>query len=187
MPAEASILSKYYDSSPAKRVSLILRHYSNFEDVVDGYSRKISHRIAMEKELKRQRSKGDLGVRVQTSGNSDPTGNAATSNVMIYEQVSSCDLQHGLLDDLDNEDVVLFAKELVTLQVMREEYELVESQVRALDVQDKSLLLAVMNRDKSMQMMAEEKGIAYESVKQAVWRAKRRVKDNVVPYLREVI
>lgn len=83
MVAKASIIKNYAKADAAEKVDIICKNYSNFIGIVDGYTEGLCYMIENEKVYNRKQSRGDLGVRVQTSGmHSDITADTAISNVM---------------------------------------------------------------------------------------------------------
>lgn len=69
----------------------------------------------------------DIGVRVQTSGIGDPTAKAAIENVMIMEAIQKGNLE-SVTSELDEQVVMKYQKEVVTIQNMREDYQILRNQ-----------------------------------------------------------
>lgn len=69
----------------------------------------------------------DIGVRVQTSGTGDPTAKAAIENVMIMEAIQKGNLE-SVTSELDEQVVMKYQKEVVTIQNMREDYQILRNQ-----------------------------------------------------------
>ena len=90
--AEKNLIKIYVDASSAKRVDIIIKHYTDFIGIVDGYTEGLRYMIESEKDSNSHRALGDLGVRVQTGGStSDPTAKKAIRNVMTREALINCD------------------------------------------------------------------------------------------------
>lgn len=90
--AENNLIKIYVDASSAKRVDIIIKHYTDFLGIVDGYTEGLRYMIECEKDSNSHRALGDLGVRVQTGGTtSDPTARKAIRNVMTREALINCD------------------------------------------------------------------------------------------------
>ena len=71
--AEKNLIKIYVNATSAKRVDIIIRHYTDFMGIVDGYTEGLRYMIECEKESNSRQDVGDLGVRVQTGGmTSDP-------------------------------------------------------------------------------------------------------------------
>lgn len=72
--AEENLIKIYVNATSAKRVDIIIRHYTDFMGIVDGHTEGLRYMIECEKESNSRQEIGDLGVRVQTEGmTSDPT------------------------------------------------------------------------------------------------------------------
>ncbi len=67
---------------------------------MEGYEQSLSFIIKEEKAYARRSAQGDLGVKVQTSGTSDPTAKAAIENIMIMEAIQKGDLE-SVTSELD--------------------------------------------------------------------------------------
>ena len=92
MVAKASIIKNYAKADAAGKVDIICKNYSNFIGIVDGYTEGLCYMIENEKAYNRKQSRGDLGVRVQTSGvHSDITADAAISNVITKDAIIAID------------------------------------------------------------------------------------------------
>ena len=96
--AEKNLIKIYVDASSAKRVDIIIKHYTDFIGIVDGYTEGLRYMIECEKESNSHREIGDLGVRVKTSGStSDPTAKKAIRNVMTREALINCDFSGDVM------------------------------------------------------------------------------------------
>ena len=97
--AEKNLIKIYVDASSAKRVDIIIKHYTDFLGIVDGYTEGLRYMIECEKESNSHRALGDLGVRVQTGGTtSDPTAKKAIRNVMTREALINCDFSGDVME-----------------------------------------------------------------------------------------
>ena len=66
-------------------------------------------------------------MRVQTSGIGDPTAKAAIENVMVMEAIQKGNLE-SVTSELDEQVVMKYQKEVVTIQNMREDYQILRNQ-----------------------------------------------------------
>ncbi len=73
MAAENDFLLIYAESDNGKRIDIIFEHYDNFLELADMFEGRLFDDIKEEKAFNRREARGDLGIRVQTSGKSDPT------------------------------------------------------------------------------------------------------------------
>ena len=99
MAAIRNILNVYEKADSAKKVDIIIRYYPNFLGIVNSYTEGLFYMIENEKACNRSKNRGDLGVRVQTSGkHSDITADTAISNVITRDAIIACDFSGDVLD-----------------------------------------------------------------------------------------
>ena len=97
--AEKNLIKTYMSSSFEKRVDIIIKNYTNFMGIVDGYTEGLRYMIESEKESNSRQSIGDLGVRVQSGGMpSDTTAKKAIRNVLTREALINCDFSGNVLE-----------------------------------------------------------------------------------------
>lgn len=93
-----NILNVYEKADSTKKVDIIIRYYLNFLGIVDSYTEGLRYMIENEKSYNRSKNRGDLGVRVQTSGkHSDITADTAISNVITKDAIIACDFSGDVL------------------------------------------------------------------------------------------
>lgn len=79
---EKNLIRVYTGATSEKRIDIIIKNYTKFIGIVDGYTDGLRYMIECEKESSHRQSVGDLGVRVQTGGmTSDPTARKAINNL----------------------------------------------------------------------------------------------------------
>lgn len=126
--AEKNLIKIYVNATSAKRVDIIIRHYTDFMGIVDGYTEGLRYMIECEKESNSRQDVGDLGVRVQTGGmTSDPTAKKAIRNVLTREALINCDFSGDVMDGVDRADE--YMRDAYLLRDMRKDYELFRRQL----------------------------------------------------------
>lgn len=78
---ETDILRSYRSNDAEGRLAIMLNNYAVFPKIIRKAEKKIQYKIKSEKEYLRSHARCELGVRVQTSGTSDPTFNEACLTV----------------------------------------------------------------------------------------------------------
>ncbi len=155
--AEKNMIKIYVDASSAKRVDIIIKHYTDFMGIVDGYTEGLRYMIECEKESNSHRELGDLGVRVQTGGTtSDPTAKKAIRNVMTREAIINCDFSGDVMDGVDRAEE--FMRDAYLLRDMRKDYDLFNRQLSILGT-EKETFEKYLRREKTLIDIAEEQGI----------------------------
>ena len=182
MVAKASIIKNYAKADAAGKVDIICKNYSNFIGIVDGYTEGLCYMIENEKAYNRKQSRGDLGVRVQTSGvHSDITADTAISNVITRDAIIACDFSGDVLAGVDRGEK--YQKDAYTLRRMRADYELFNQQLCILGRNELRIFRGYLSGEKDIGEIAEEEGIQYESAAQRVRRAKVKIKVQMVGFL----
>lgn len=85
-------------------------------------------------------------MRVQNSGTGDPTVKAAIENVMIMEAIQKGNLE-SVTSELDEQVVMKYQREVVTIQNMREDYQILRNQFFHLEPADVVLLFLGSRHD----------------------------------------
>ena len=182
MKAKASIITKYDEADSSGKVDLIIRHYPNFLGIVDGFTEGLCYVIENEKSYNRKASYGELGVRVQSSGqHSDITAYTAVENAITIEAIITCDFSDGILDDVDRGPE--FKKEAFILRDMRKHYALFNKQLGILSNEENRFFLGYLSREQNLGDLADEAGIQYESAGQKLRRIKKKIKIQMIGFL----
>ena len=106
--AEKNMIKEYIGSSADKRVDIIMKNYTRFMGIVDGYIDGLRYMIEAEKDSNSRQNIGELGVRVQTGGmTSDPTAKHAIRNVMTRDTLINCDFSGDVLDGVDHPEAYM--------------------------------------------------------------------------------
>ena len=115
-----NLVHRYAKADAMDRINLIYNNFASFLGVVESRTEGLVYLIENEKATNRRHENGDLGVRVQKSTISDPTGNTATGNVMTRDALIACDFSGGVLDGTDMGEA--FIREALILKDMRRDY-----------------------------------------------------------------
>lgn len=106
--AEKNMIKEYIGSSADKRVDIIMKNYTRFMGIVDGYIDGLRYMIEAEKDSNSRQNIGELGVRVQTGGmTSDPTAKHTIRNVMTRDALINCDFSGDVLDGVDHPEAYM--------------------------------------------------------------------------------
>ena len=117
--------------------------------------------IENEKAYNRRQPRGDLGVRVQTSGmHSDITADTAINNVITKEAIIDCDFSGDVLEGVDRGEE--FQRDAYMLRSMRADFELFNRQLCILSGNESRIFRGYLSGEKDIGDIAEEEGIQYE-------------------------
>lgn len=176
-----NLVHRYAKADAMNRINLIYNNFASFLGVVESRTEGLVYLIENEKATNRRHENGDLGVRVQKSTISDPTGNTATGNVMTRDALIACDFSGGVLDGTDRREA--FIREALILKDMRRDYQLFNDQLNCLEEKEREIVLNFIERKKTMNELAEELCIDYYSVKKKLRRSKKKVMDLMTDYM----
>ena len=99
------IIQLYMNATSSKRVNIIIKHYTDFMGVVDGYINGLFYRIESEKDSYKRQSMGELGIRVQNSGtHSDPTAKKVNDALELKNAIIQCDFSGGIMEGVEEAD-----------------------------------------------------------------------------------
>lgn len=173
----ATVISKYHDYSNKKRVDFILKNYYGIEEYIRCYEEILCDSIMVDKLVDRREENGNLGAMIQTSGISDPTAMTAVDRSSIFEKMSEESLSRHISDDQE------FNQDAITLRTMKRDLGFVNHAIGMLPVRDRNEFGKILCREKTLDDVAEEKGIQYESAKMFVYRSRVKVKQMALEFM----
>ena len=170
----ASIVEQYAGADVPARIELLIKHYPNFLRLVEGYEQSLIFIIKEEKEYLRRAAKGDLGIRVQTSGIGKPTEQTGIDNVMIETAIKSGDLEI-IKDMFPVEKLKHYQKELSTLEDMKEDYRIFQNAFFYLETDKADTLERYLASGRHAEKMAYDMDVKVEALKTLICRARKIV------------
>ena len=176
----AEIVRKYEKADDKGRVEIICKNYPNFKGIVESCTDGLVYQIYTEHEYLRSRSKGDLGVRVQTSNINDITQSTATSRTMIREAIVANDFSGGELEGIERAGE--YERISGILHIMRIDYDLFNSQITQLRDEENELFMGYLLREKDFCLIADEQNILYNSAVQKIRRIKYMIRESILEY-----
>ena len=183
---EEKLVEAYGNSNPHERFLLIYKNYSVFPQLVDCYETGLFNRILFEVEYnRRKKNDDDLGVRVQTSHRSDPTAAKAIEHIMIRDAIEECNFSGNILKETDTPEK--HKHDILTIHMMRREFEVFDSALKALPKKEHDILFTFINKERKMLEIAEDRDLAYQTVKNLIGDIKKLLESRTVPYFRETL
>lgn len=184
----AKLVEDYSKGNPKERFTLIYRNYCVFLKVVDSYEIGVYNRILCEKQYNR-RQKGasleELGVRVQTSGRSDKTAREAIEHVVIRQAIEDCDFAGELLKDTDEPEKHM--RDILTIKVMRQEYEVFDTSLRSLPPKEKRITYRYLSKEVTAATIAQDEELADQTLRNILAMARKALQADSMPYFKESI
>ena len=171
---------EYFKADSKGKIDRIRSNYVSFLRRLRSIEDGIRIDIKVDQDYKRRTEKGDIGIRVQTSGVSDPTCRDAIRNVELERAFKENDLESELEKTCDPNR---FRKQLQMLDLMKEDYNLVKTIIGSLALRDEEILNDYFDYQKKRMnfvKIAEDEEILVGSFYQRVWRAKKKVKESAI-------
>ena len=164
----------YYKKSAKERLNFIFENYKNFDKVLNGQKETVIFLITCEREYSRRSQVGDIGIRVQTSGEfSDPTANDGIERYEIDKAISESDYSEDFFKDIEDKEHIL--TKIWEFKLMQLEYMQLRSKIANLDEEETYIMEAHLKKQKSTYELAAEFSVEPESIKQRVYRVRKHL------------
>ena len=181
MATEVSIVTRYGEADYSGRVDLLLDNYETFEAQIEVCFEGIKYRIKEDRAYERRHNTGDLGVRVQTSGLSNPTEAAAFENIEIEEALKSKDFDSEIMRFVDDVDEI--RRDIYVMEIMELDYKMITLQRKLLSKSDQKVLVSFLDEGMDYDAIADAENIELESARSRVRRAKGNLKVKMLTFL----
>ena len=178
---DKDFLTTYRCSNAEGRLNLMMNNYSNFPRIIRKMEVKTKYRIRCEKEYAKSRSSGELGVRVQTSGRSDPTFEEASTNIMIDKALETGEAEGGILNGIENAEQ--YEADIRIISIMRMDFELLSEIVEDLRDDDGCWMKEFLTKQKMLKEIAEERHISYATLRRRVYELKCDIREEILECL----
>jgi hypothetical protein len=178
---DTDLLDKYMKANAHKRLELMMEYYPVFPGMLRKIEKKTEYKIKAEKEYIKSHCRDELGVRVQTSGKSDPTANEAVANVALEEAFKTGDVDKGMLKDVENADE--YKETIRMVSIMRMDYELLVDIISGFDTDDSVIIRKHLSEGKSFRIIAEEEECSSDSIKRKYRRIRDKIKEEIIECL----
>jgi hypothetical protein len=172
MVTGAEFLLKYVDANESVQFKMICKNYACLPKVVASVVNGLVYQISEERAMIRRDEMGDLGVRIQTSGNHDVVGNIVVNEDEIRTAVLTCNFREGMLEGFEDEEEIL--KKAQAIKQVQRDYELFESILGILGDEEENFR-DLINRRKDIQEIADEQKIQYDSAYRRMLKCRRIV------------
>lgn len=178
---DTDLLEKYKKANAKERLSIMMEYYPVFPGMLLKIEKKTEYKIRAEKEYLRSHSRGELGVRVQTSTKSDPTADEAVANVTMAEAFNTGEIDKGILKDIENADEY---REIIRMvSIMRMDYELLNDIISGFDNDDAVIIKKHLVDGKPYRVIAEEEECSSESIKIKFKRIRNEIAEEIIECL----
>ena len=171
---------EYFLADSRGKIDIILSNYVTFQHQLSGIEKGIKLDIKVDQDFRFRKERGDLGVRVRTSGYSDPIAREAIRNVELDRAFDENDLE-GELEKTSDPDV--FRRQIRMLHSMEEDFLIIQAVIDMLTWQEGNTLKDYYTCQRNqicLQNVADDKDINVKTIYQKVWRVKSKIRMNAI-------
>ena len=170
MAVRANIIETYEISNNKKKISLIIKHYSYWDGILEACIGNMVEDILDEIRYNRRAAFGDLGIRVQTSGTGNPTESIGINETMLEKAIAACDFSGGILDDTDDSEK--YIRIAATIRNIKRDIKTFNRQFKFLNDEEKQEVLDYITGKQSIYDLSEkwhvEDTTAYKKIERLV-------------------
>ena len=178
---DTTLLHMYSEAGPEGRLQIMMGNYAVFPKLIRRVEKKVFYKITVEREYMRSLHRGELGVRIQTSGISDITADEAIDHVTVEEAIRTGKYDRGLIRDLENADE--YETAIRTINVMRLDYELLTEIIDDLREKDSKVIKQYLVEGKLFKEIADSEGKTYDAIKKRIERIRAEIRDQILDCL----
>ena len=165
-------LREYSQSEPERKARFILGNFRRFPKMIEGYESDWKIVVTAEKRYNTLHEMGDLGIRVQTSGTGNPTMNKAIFETELDNAAGKRDLFSVVKGTDDPEQHI---REKMVIADMKDDYSIMKNAIHRLQEVDAEVLLHYIRMEKTIQEIADELQMNYDSAKKKLQRLRKEV------------
>ena len=165
-------LQNYSKFDPECKVKFILNNFKRFLKLVDGFEATWGIIVKAEKRYNSAAGSGDLGVRVQKSGYSNPTMQEAMFNMEMERAKTESELG-SIVKGTDNPNQHIWEKHII--QDMRDDYSIMVNAIHELDQLDEEMFLRYLKKEDVVRDIADKCNIQYSSAKRKIYDIRKTV------------
>jgi len=126
----------------------------------------------------------EVGVRIRTSRDFySVTEEEAIERVMISENIKNGTLSKEMIEDTSDADMI--RQMLFSINLLKNEYKILECHIHGLSMANKEILLPYVNKKTNLERLSKKLCIEPDSVKQRIYRIKKQLKETVFLYMKD--
>lgn len=174
-------LRRYSEADPEGRLKIMMGNYAVLPKMIRRVEKKVFYKITVEREYMKSHHRGELGVRVQTSGISDITADEAVDHVILEEAIRTGKYDRKLICDLENADE--YEAAIKTINIMRLDYELLTEIIEDLKEKDSRVIKQYLVEGKLFKEIADSEGRTYDAIKKRIEKIRAEIRNQILDCL----
>ena len=175
------LLRNYSEADPEGRLKIMMGNYAVFPKMIRRAEKKVFYKITVEREYMKSHNRVELGVRVQTSQQPDPTADEALEHVILEDAIRTGKYDYSLVRGLDNADEYTAA--IRTINAMRLDYDLLSEIIEDLRENDSRVIKQYLVEGKLFKEIADSEGRTYDAIKKRIEKIRAEIRDQMLDCL----
>jgi len=178
------VKQEYCIKKKEARFEYVWDNFYRMEDVIKAKEESLVCFILNERACKKKSSMEEVGVRIRTSRDFySVTEEEAIERVMISENIKNGTLSKEMIEDTSDADMI--RQMLFSINLLKNEYKILECHIHGLSMANKEILLPYVNKKTNLERLSKKLCIEPDSVKQRIYRIKKQLKETVFLYMKD--
>ena len=170
-------IEKYQRYNATQRVRFLCDNYLVMEPMISNYREELIDEVMEQKASNHRGEDEGLGVRIQVAfyKKSDPTANKAMSRMEIANAIDAGYLDEDFFEGTDDREELI--RKVTCYHMINAGYMRFVAKLEEMNPRERKIFLPYIRKEKSVDDLAEELDIAYESVIRKIGRIKEKIKE----------
>ena len=147
------------------------------------YKASIINLMEVSAEFSRHHMTGDSDIKVQTNAVSDPTANKVMKRIELEKCFEDGKVSSGIIND--SYDLEMISTGMKEWYLMKLEYEAICGFIGMLDKEDREIFIAYIKKEKNIDDIAEQLCIERDSATKRLYRIRKMIFDEALPWFKE--
>ncbi|MBQ9489458.1 MAG: sigma-70 family RNA polymerase sigma factor [Lachnospiraceae bacterium] len=176
MRKKADGIEKYEGADIMQRITFLCDHYAVMESMISNFREELISDVMDQKASSHRGEEEGLGVRIQVAfyRNSDPTANQGISRSVIAKSIDEGYLDEDFFEGTEDREGLV--RKITSYHMVNREYHRFANKLSEMDPRDRVVFLPYIKREKSLDDIAEELMIGYDSVVKRICRIKEKMR-----------
>ena len=170
-------IDSYPTTQLPERVDFLYENYYALEDLIEEYKENIIAEVIEQKSYNKRSEIGELGVRVCTSlGMSNTTQKKSLEHLSIEEAIDTGYLTEEFFEYTDDRQMLI--NKVECYHEISRDATFMMSKIKMMKPADRNVIEPYLLKKKSLNELAQEMSITYDSAKKRISRIKKKLEAN---------
>lgn len=170
-------IEKYEKGSATQRISFLCDNFTVMEPMIRNYREDLITEVMEQKANGHRGEDEGLGVRIQVAfcRRNDPTANKAINRMEIAKAIDEGYLDENFFDGTDDREELI--RKVTCYHLANAGYQRFVAKLKEMKPRDREIFLPYVRKEKSIEDLADEMQIQYESVVRKICRIKEQMRE----------